>query len=135
VPLGVARVARCGDDVSLIAWSAAVELCGRAADVLAAQGISAEVLDLGTLVPLDVEAILAAARRTGQVVVVPEAPLWGGFGAEIGATIQEEAFPFLDGPVRRVAGWDTLYPPGRLEDLCLPTVERVVGAARAAVLE
>ncbi len=133
VPFGVARLARAGDDLTLVAWSAAVELCLRAADRLAGEGIGAAVLDLRTLVPLDVEAILREARRTSRVVVVHEAPLTGGFGAEIAATIQEEAFHALDGPVRRVAAWDVPYPPGRLEDHYLPSLERVVRAARAAV--
>ena len=135
VPFGVARQARRGTDVTLIAWSAAVELCLRAAEALAAEEISAQVLDLRTLVPLDTEAVVAAARDTGRVVVVHEAPLTAGFGAEIAATIQEEAFASLDGPVRRVAAWDVPYPPGRMEDTYLPSVARVTAAARAAVLD
>jgi pyruvate dehydrogenase E1 component beta subunit len=130
VPFGRARVAREGADVTLIAWSAAVELCERAADELAAEGCSAGVLDLRSLVPLDVETLVAAVSRTGRAVVVHEAPLSAGFGAEIVATLQEEAFYSLDAPIARVTAWDTPYPPASVEGWYLPTVRRVVEAAR-----
>jgi pyruvate dehydrogenase E1 component beta subunit len=130
VPFGRARVAREGGDVTLIAWSAAVELCERAADELAAEGCAAGVLDLRSLVPLDVETLVAEVSRTGRAVVVHEAPLSAGFGAEIVATLQEEAFYSLDAPIARVAAWDTPYPPASVEGWYLPTVRRVVEAAR-----
>jgi pyruvate dehydrogenase E1 component beta subunit len=130
VPFGKARVAREGSDVTLIAWSAAVELCERAADDLSREGVSAGVLDLRSLVPLDVDGLVAEVSRTGRAVVVHEAPLSAGFGAEIVATLQEEAFYSLDAPIARVAAWDTPYPPGSLEGWYLPTVRRVVAAAR-----
>jgi pyruvate dehydrogenase E1 component beta subunit len=130
VPFGSARVAREGSDVTLIAWSAAVELCERAAEELALEGCSAGVLDLRTLVPLDVETLVAVVERTGRAVVVHEAPLSAGFGAEIVATLQEEAFYSLDAPIARVTAWDTPYPPASLEGWYLPTVRRVVEAAR-----
>jgi len=130
VPFGSARIAREGTDVTLIAWSAAVELCERAAEELAAEGCSAGVLDLRTLVPLDVETLVAVVQRTGRAVVVHEAPLSAGFGAEIVATLQEEAFYSLDAPIARVTAWDTPYPPASLEGWYLPTVRRVVEAAR-----
>jgi pyruvate dehydrogenase E1 component beta subunit len=130
VPFGRARVAREGADVTLIAWSAAVELCERAADELAAEGCSAGVLDLRSLVPLDVETLVAEVSRTGRAVVVHEAPLSAGFGAEIVATLQEEAFYSLDAPIARVTAWDTPYPPASVEGWYLPTVRRVVEAAR-----
>src|SRR6266850_1656838 len=133
VPFGKARVAREGTDVVLIAWSAAVELCLRASSQLEQEGISATVLDLRSLVPLDVDAIVDAVRRTGKAVVVHEAPLSGGFGAEIVATIQQEAFYSLDAPVVRVASWDVPYPPGTLEDHYLPSVERVRRATQKLV--
>jgi pyruvate dehydrogenase E1 component beta subunit len=133
VPFGKARVAREGTDVVLIAWSAAVELCLRASAQLEQEGISATVLDLRSLVPLDVDAIVDAVRRTGKAVVVHEAPLSGGFGAEIVATIQQEAFYSLDAPVVRVASWDVPYPPGALEDHYLPSVERVRRATKKLV--
>jgi pyruvate dehydrogenase E1 component beta subunit len=130
VPFGRLRVARAGDDVTLIAWSAAVELCLRAADDLAREGIQAGVLDLRSLVPLDIEGMVTEVARTGRAVVVHEAPLSAGFGAEIVATLQEEAFYSLDAPIARVTAWDTPYPPGSLEGWYLPTVRRVVEAAR-----
>ncbi len=130
VPFGSARLARAGSDVTLIAWSAAVELCQRAAEELAREGCSAGVLDLRTLVPLDVETLVAEVTRTGRAVVVHEAPLSAGFGAEVVATLQEEAFYALDAPIARVTAWDTPYPPASLEGWYLPTVRRVVEAAR-----
>jgi pyruvate dehydrogenase E1 component beta subunit len=130
VPFGSARSAREGTDIVLIAWSAAVEVCLRAATALEADGISAAVLDLRTLVPLDVGAIVDAVTRTGKAMVVHEAPLTAGFGAEIVATIQQEAFYSLDAPVVRVASWDIPYPPGALEDHYLPSFERIQMAAR-----
>lgn len=133
VPFGQARVARDGTDVVMIAWSAAVELCLRASVALAEEGISALVLDLRSLVPLDVDAIVNAVRRTGKAIVVHEAPLTGGFGAEIVATIQQEAFYSLDAPVVRVASWDLPYPPGALEDHYLPSLQRVQRATRTLV--
>jgi pyruvate dehydrogenase E1 component beta subunit len=133
VPFGSSRIVREGKDVVLIAWSAAVHLCLAAADQLAQEGVAASVLDLRTLVPLDVAGLVAAVEKSGKAVVVHEAPLTGGFGAEIVATIQQEAFGSLDAPIRRVAARDTPYPPGSLEDYFLPTVPRIVAAARATV--
>ena len=130
VPFGKARQVREGGDVTLIAWSAAVEMCLRAADELQREGISAGVLDLRTLVPLDVEGLVSEVSRTGRAVVVHEAPLSAGFGAEVVATLQEEAFYSLDAPIRRVTAWDTPYPPASLEGWYLPTIRRVVQAAR-----
>ncbi len=130
VPFGKVRLARAGPDVTLIAWSAAVELCERAADELAGEGIAAGVLDLRSLVPLDVEGLVAEVSRTGRAVVVHEAPLSAGFGAEIVATLQEEAFYSLDAPIARVTAWDTPYPPASVEGWYLPTLRRVVEAAR-----
>lgn len=133
VPFGRARLAREGTDVTLVAWSAAVELSERAAARLAEEGISAAVLDLRSLVPLDVDTLVAQVARTGRAVVVHEAPLSAGFGAEIVATLQEEAFFSLDAPIARVAAWDTPYPPASMEGWYLPSVERVVRAARRTV--
>src|ERR1700730_2158346 len=130
VPFGVARLAREGSDLTLIGWSAAVELSLRAAERLQGEGISASVLDLRSLVPLDVETLVAKVSRTGRAVVVHEAPLTAGFGAEVVATLQEEAFYSLDAPVARVTAWDTPYPPGSMEDWYLPSVDRVVRAGR-----
>ncbi|MGH9040382.1 MAG: alpha-ketoacid dehydrogenase subunit beta [Acidimicrobiia bacterium] len=131
VPLGQARVVRPGDDVTVIAWSAQVEVARKAAEVLAAEhGLSAEVLDLRTLVPLDVESIVASVERTGRAVVVQEAPLSAGFASEVVATICEEAFYSLEAPIARVSGYDVPYPVGMLEDRYVPDVDRAVAAVR-----
>jgi len=114
-------------------WSAAVEVCEQAAAKLAEEGISADVLDLRSLVPLDVEAMVASITRTGRCVVVHEAPLSAGFGAEVVATLQEEAFYSLDAPIARVTSYDTPYPPASMESAWLPSAARVVNAARKIV--
>src|ERR1700730_3401094 len=133
VPFGKATLARDGGDVTLVAWSAAVELCLRAADRLAEEGIAASVLDLRTLVPLDVESLVREVGRTGRCVVVHEAPLTGGFGAEVVATLVEEAFYDLDAPIARVASYDVPYPAASLEQWYPPSLDRVVEAARKTV--
>lgn len=130
VPFGQSRLVRAGDDVTLVAWSAAVQVAERAADRLAAEGVRAGVLDLRTLVPLDVEGLVAAVEASGRCVVVHEAPLTAGFGAEVVATVQEEAFYSLQAPVTRVAAPDTPYPIASIEDYYIPSVERVVAATR-----
>jgi len=130
IPFGKAAVIREGADVTLVAWSAAVELCLLAAGRLADDGISVTVVDLRTLVPFDVETVVSAVARTGRCVVVHEAPLSGGFGAEIAATLASEAFYDLDAPIARVAAYDVPYPAAPLEGWYLPSVERVVAAAR-----
>jgi pyruvate dehydrogenase E1 component beta subunit len=132
-PFGHSRIVREGTDVTLIAWSAAVHLCLEAATELQQLGISAQVLDLRTLVPLDVEGLVKTVSTTGRAVVVHESPLTGGFGAEISATLHEELFASLSAPVRRVGGRDVPYPPGALEDHFLPTVPRIVAEARRTV--
>jgi pyruvate/2-oxoglutarate/acetoin dehydrogenase E1 component len=128
-PLGKARLAREGDDVTLVAYGAMVPLCERAADALAGEA-SVEVLDIRTLKPLDEDALLASAAKTGRVVVVQEAPRVAGFGAELAAVLAEKAMLDLRGPVLRVTGFDVPYPYWKLEDAYMPSVERVVAAAR-----
>lgn len=105
----------------------------QAAERLAEEGVSASVLDLRSLVPLDVEGLVNSVIAAGRAVVVQEAPLTGGFGAEVVATLQQEAFMSLDAPVLRVASHDTPYPPGALEDYYLPSLNRVLAAARATL--
>ncbi len=130
VPFGKAVVAREGKDVTLVAWSAAVELCQRAATKLAEEGVEASVVDLRTLVPLDVETLVKAVAATGRCVIVHEAPLSAGFGAEVAATLAEEAFYDLDAPIARVTSWDIPFPPASMEHWYLPSVDRVVEAAK-----
>lgn len=130
VPFGQLRVARPGDHVTVVAWSSAVQLAEHAADRLAEEGIAAQILDLRTLVPLDVEGLVRAVEATGRCVVVHEAPLSAGFGAEVVATLQEATFYSLEAPIARVTAPDTPYPLACSEDLYIPTVERVVDAVR-----
>jgi pyruvate dehydrogenase E1 component beta subunit len=133
VPFGKAAIVREGDDVTLVAWSAAVELCLRAADRLTGEGISASVVDLRTLVPFDVETVVHAVAKTGRCVVVHEAPLSAGFGAEVVATLAGEAFYDLDAPIARVASYDVPYPAAPMERWYLPSVARVVAAVHRTV--
>jgi pyruvate dehydrogenase E1 component beta subunit len=133
VPFGKIRLAREGSDVTLVAWSAAVELCERAATDLAGRGVEASVLDLRSLVPLDVEGLVRSVARTRRCVVVQEGPLTGGFGAEIAATLQEEAFETMAAPVARVAAYDLPLPAGVAEPWNVPDAARVVAAAEAVL--
>lgn len=130
VPFGESRLVREGSDLLFIAWSAAVHMCLEAAAMLAEDGVSAAVLDLRTLNPLDVAGLVRAFSPIGRAVIVQEAVLTSGFGAEIAATLQHEAFSAMDAPIHRVAAWDAPYPPGGLEDWFLPSVQRIVLAAR-----
>jgi pyruvate dehydrogenase E1 component beta subunit len=129
VPLGEARFAREGSDVTLVAYGSMVPLCERAADALAGEA-SAEVLDIRTLRPLDENALLASAAKTGRVVIVQEAPRTAGFGAELAAILAEKAMLDLRGPVIRVTGYDVPFPYWKLEEHYLPSLERVLAAAR-----
>lgn len=132
-PLGSARLARPGTDVTLIAWSAGVQTAERAAEAVEREGISAGVLDLRSLVPLDVDAIREQVETTGRVVIVHEAPLTAGFGAEVVATITSACFYSLEAPIARVTGFDAPYPVGPIEEEFLPNVTRVVRAIKEVV--
>ncbi len=127
VPLGKARLAREGDDLTIAAYGAMVGVAERAADLLDA---SVEVLDLRSLKPLDEEALLGSAAKTGRVVIVQEAPRVCGFAAELAAVLAEKAIYDLHGPVVRVTGYDVPYPYWQLEDAYMPSVERVAEACR-----
>jgi pyruvate/2-oxoglutarate/acetoin dehydrogenase E1 component len=129
VPLGKARLARTGDDITLVAYGAMVPLCERVADVLVDEA-SIEVLDIRSLKPLDEDALLESAAKTGRVVIVQEAPRTAGFGAELAAILAEKAILDLRGPVLRVTGYDVPYPYWKIEDAYMPSVERVVDACR-----
>jgi pyruvate/2-oxoglutarate/acetoin dehydrogenase E1 component len=131
--IGTARVLREGGDCAIVTYGAMVTRALAAAEGLAAEGVAAGVVDLRSLVPLDVETLGAAARETGRVVVVHEAPLTLGMGAEIAARVMEEAFDHLQAPVARVTGWDVPYPPASLEESYLPSVERIASAVRMTV--
>jgi pyruvate/2-oxoglutarate/acetoin dehydrogenase E1 component len=127
VPLGQMRVAREGNDITLVAYGAMVAVAERAADQLDA---SVEVLDVRTLKPLDEETLLASVAKTGRVVIVQEAPRVAGFGAELAAVIAEKAILDLRGPVVRVTGFDVPYPYWQIEDAYMPSAERVAAAAQ-----
>jgi pyruvate/2-oxoglutarate/acetoin dehydrogenase E1 component len=126
VPLGEARLAREGTDVTLVAYGAMVPVCEAAADQLDA---SVEVLDLRSLKPLDEDALLASVAKTGRVVIVQEAPRTCGFAAELAAIVAEKALLDLRAPVTRVTGYDVPYPYWQIEDAYMPSVARVVDAA------
>lgn len=122
-------VRREGSDLTLVAWGAMVPQALTAADQLQTKGVNAEVIDVATLKPLDEETIIASVKKTGRCVIVQEAPRTGGFGGEIAARIAESAFGSLVAPVQRVAGYDTVMPLPKLEDLYLPNAEKVAAAA------
>jgi 2-oxoisovalerate dehydrogenase E1 component beta subunit len=131
--IGDARVLRDGETVTLVAYGAMVARVLDAAAILAEEAITARVVDLRSLSPLDDVALERCARETGRVVVVHAAPRSVGDGAEVAARIMELAFDHLQAPVARVTGWDTPYPPASLEQLYLPSVERICDAARKVV--
>jgi pyruvate dehydrogenase E1 component beta subunit len=128
VPLGKARLAREGDDVSLVAYGSMVKVCEEAAESL--DDVSVEVLDIRSLKPLDEDALLASAAKTGRVVIVQEAPRTCGFAAELAAILAEKAILDLRGPVLRVTGYDVPYPYWQIEDAYMPSPTRVVAAVR-----
>jgi pyruvate dehydrogenase E1 component beta subunit len=134
VPLGVADVKREGTDVTLVTWSHMVLKSLQAAEELAADGISTEVIDLRTLVPMDVECVLRSVRRTGRLVVAQEAIKRGGVGSDVAAIVAEQAFDCLRAPIVRVAGLNTPVPFNlALEKAAVPQVADIVTAVRSVV--
>ncbi|RMH39218.1 MAG: alpha-ketoacid dehydrogenase subunit beta [Deltaproteobacteria bacterium] len=129
VPLEKAAVVREGTQCTVVAYGAMVHECTAAADKAAEQGISIEVIDLRTLLPFDIDTLLASVKKTGRAVIVHEAPKTCGFGAELVASIQERAMEHLEAPILRVAGLDTPFPY-TLEHEYLPNADRVVDAVR-----
>ncbi|WGD31404.1 pyruvate dehydrogenase complex E1 component subunit beta [Ancylobacter sp. WKF20] len=132
VPIGKAKIARPGKDVTLVAWSIGMNYALKAAEELSKLGIEAEVIDLRTIRPMDVDTILASVKKTGRCVTVEEGWHQSGVGAEIVAQLMEKAFDYLDAPVLRVTGKDVPMPyAANLEKLALPSVQDVIDAARA----
>jgi len=132
LPIGKAKIARAGNDVTIIAWSVGMTYALKAAEELASDGIDAEVIDLRTLKPMDTDTILASVQKTGRAVTVEEGWQQSGVGAEIAARIAERAFDYLDAPVARVSGKEVPMPyAANLEKLALPSVAEVVEAAKA----
>ena len=130
LPLDVCFVLRDGSDVTLVSWGAQVKETLEAADALEAEGISAEVIDVATIKPLDFDTIHESVKKTGRCVIVHEAPYTGGFGGEIAARLAEHALYDLVAPVERVTGYDAHIPLFRLEMKYLPSVARIVAAAK-----
>jgi 2-oxoisovalerate dehydrogenase E1 component beta subunit len=134
VPIGKAAVRRAGRDLTIVTYGAMLWTALEAAELLAKDGVSAEVLDLRTLLPLDEEAILASVRRTGKCLILHEDTRTGGLGAEIAATVSEKAFEWLDGPILRVTAPDTPVPYSPpLEEAFLPNVRTLLAAVRKLV--
>jgi pyruvate dehydrogenase E1 component beta subunit len=132
VPIGRAKISREGSDVTLVTWSMGMSYALKAAEELAKENISAEVIDLRTLRPMDTETIIASVKKTGRVVTVEEGWQQSGIGAEIAARIMEQAFDYLDAPVARVSAKDVPLPyAANLEKLALPSVAEVIAAAKA----
>ena len=130
VPLGEARLVQEGSDVTVIAWGSMLHEVLQAAEQLGDEGIRLEILDLRTLSPMDVPAIIHSVEKTGRAVVVHEAPRTCGLGAEIVAQINEKALLSLEAPVERVTGFDTVFPLPQLEKYYLPNSERIIVAVR-----
>jgi pyruvate dehydrogenase E1 component beta subunit len=127
-PLDKARVLVPGTDVTVLAYGPMVRTCAEAAVAAKEDGRSVEVIDLRTLAPLDTTTIFESVRKTGRCVVVHEAPVTGGLGAEIAARITQDCFYHLEAPVLRVGAYTTPYPPSRLEEHYLPDLDRVLDA-------
>ncbi|KAF0144226.1 MAG: pyruvate dehydrogenase E1 component subunit beta [Nitrospirae bacterium] len=120
IPLGKARIVQEGKDVTLIAWGSMLQRA-----LKAAEGIDADIIDLITLSPFDEEAIFKSVKKTGRVVIIHEAPKTCGFGAELSATIAEDAMLYLKAPIIRITGFDAVMPFSKLEDYYMPTAERI----------
>jgi 2-oxoisovalerate dehydrogenase E1 component beta subunit len=130
LPLDVCFVLRDGSDVTLVSWGSQIKETLETADALAKEGISAEVIDVACLKPLDFDTILQSVKKTGRCVIIHEAAKTAGFGAEIAARLAEEAFYDLQAPVERITGYDTHIPLFRLEMKYLPSVEKILAAVR-----
>ncbi|MDH3704361.1 MAG: alpha-ketoacid dehydrogenase subunit beta, partial [Alphaproteobacteria bacterium] len=133
IPLDSCFRLRDGDDITLVTWGAPVTEVLSVADRLEGEGVSAEVIDVATLKPLDMPTILQSVERTGRCVIVHEAAMTGGFGAEIAARLADEGLMHLLAPVNRVTGFDTVIPLPKLEHLYFPDGKRIETAVRKAL--
>ncbi len=129
LPLDVCYTLREGNDVTLVTWGAMTVETLKAADELGKQGVSAEVIDVATVSPLDIDTILESVEKTGRLVIIHEAPRHCGVGAEIAASVAEKGIYDLKAPIQRVTGYDTIMPLFRLEYEYLPSVARIMDAA------
>ena len=128
LPMANARVLVAGTDVTVLCYGPMVRTCAETAVAAAGDGRSVEVIDLRSLAPLDTETIFDSVRKTGRCVVVHEAVVTGGIGAEVAARVSEECFYSLEAPVLRVGAYTTPYPPSRLEEHYLPDLDRILDA-------
>jgi 2-oxoisovalerate dehydrogenase E1 component beta subunit len=126
--MGQARIAREGSDVTLVGHGAMVTVMHQAAEIAQSEGVSIEVIDLRSLSPIDYDTILASVQKTGHLVVAQEAPENASVGSEIAATLTEKAFYVMEAPVLRVSGFNTPFPPSKLENLYLPDADRILDA-------
>lgn len=134
IPLGKGDIKREGADLTIIAYSAMVQVALEAAKVLQESGISAEVVDPRTILPLDEDIILSSIEKTGKAIIVHEAPTFGGFGGEVAGLIADKGFNYLDGPIKRVGGLFCPIPYApEMEQLYLPSVDRIIQAARELI--
>jgi pyruvate dehydrogenase E1 component beta subunit len=132
LPIGKAKIARAGKDVTIVGWSIGMSYALKAAEELAKEGIEAEVIDLRTLRPMDSDAVIDSVKKTARLVTVEEGWPQSGVGTEIAMRVMEQAFDYLDAPVARVTGKDVPMPyAANLEKLALPSVAEVVEAAKA----
>lgn len=129
-PLEMCFIDREGTDITLVSWGAMMHETLLAAEALAKEGVSAEVIDVATVAPLDIDTILESVRKTGRLLIIQEAPRAGGVASEIAAEVAEKAVTSLLAPIGRVAGYDTVMPYYKLEKMYMPTVDRVLAAAR-----
>ena len=127
-PLFTSRVVREGSDLTLLAYGPMVKTCMASAEAAAGDGVSIEVIDLRTLSPLDMGPVYESVRKTGRAVVTHEAHVNLGMGSEVASRITEQCFYSLEAPVLRVGGFDTPYPPSRIEETWLPDLDRVLDA-------
>lgn len=130
LPLDQCFILREGSDVTLITWGAMIKETMEAANQLAQQGIEAEIIDVASVKPLDMDTILNSVEKTGRCVIIHEAPLIGGVGAEIAAGIAEQGLLSLLAPIKRVAGYDTIMPYFQLEKKYMPSTYRIVKAVQ-----
>jgi len=126
--MGQARVVRSGTDVTVIGHGAMVSVMHQAAEIAQSEGVSLELIDLRSVSPIDYDTILDSVRRTGRAIVAQEAPGNVSVGSEIAATLTEKAFYVMEAPVLRVSGFNTPFPPARLESLYLPDADRILDA-------
>ncbi len=132
VPLGEAKVTREGEQCTLIAYGAMIPLCEEAAKMAEEQGISVEIVDLRSIIPFDINTMVASVKKTGRAVVIHEAPKTAGFGGEIVASICERAMEYLEAPIQRVCGFDTPFPYTH-EHEYMPNAKRIMGAIRTTL--